>query len=607
VDAGVVETLFEEARAARAPEELQEGLRIGCARLSATGAFSDLDAEVEEAKSASGSRGVRLRVGAKPLRFSTQVGATVNARGETEAFTEVKLPNVTGSLDSLTLRIGEDQGDLVASVASVGRASGGDKKSVPLAGSRGSSLLSPRQSSPWVQLAYRRPTVAGTRWSLEVSARQAATAWEARQSLRLREREVEAAAIDPSGEHRIGIAVTERRPRLARAPPVAVAAAPSPLDGVAVETGGDFDADASPEVCMSSAASLKGALTYAFTRDWRSPRVGACHGGKVGIHAELAGLPGLSSVAHARAEATASLSASVGRFAPDTGYALPPTSSDAASPSKLRAMRRAALAGALAPHPGPAAALGLRRPSTRDPREGIEAVHAGGGARRTRRGEPSRTSLDPEAPPAGWRERVAGWLAPGLTVTMDASLGCLVPFRQPGSVVFRPEEARAAAGAVDPPSAAAMASVPSAVGGRSSVLDRFQIGSPRLRGFVSDGIGPRSAYVGPSGAGDSLGGDASLTASLRLAGPPPFPSVTLSNAGLRTHAWVGAGILLPGPLRSLGPVADRLVDWRRWSASTGLGLTLPLQGMGAIEFNYALAHWGPARDLRQSFSLSLSA
>ncbi len=631
MDATVVAAMFEEARAADTPEDLRDGLQVGCSRLSATGAFSDLDAAVEEVRLdrptvVGGRHGVKLRVAAKPLRISTQVGASVNGRGETEAFTEVRIPNLTGALDSFSVRVGEDQGDLIADAASVakfgggsGGSGGGESGSMPLSSPRGPALLAPRQSSPWVQLSYRRPTLAGTRWSLDVSGRQSATSWDARQSLRLREREVSAVVASPSGEHRFGAVMAERRPRVVRVAagtPIAAPSAEAVLAGAAAAASrkdggpplvcGPYDTTASASVCAGSVPSVKGALTYAFDRDWRTPRVGAAKGGRVGFAAEFAGIPGLGNVAHVKAEVTGSYSASVGRYTPDTGYAYPPTSAEAASKSTLRGMRRAAAEAGLRPHPGLAALPFIPAAgASRSRREAIAAVH--GGKSPPPKAPSSRISLDADADEAGWRERVAAWLSPGLTVTLDGACGLLLPIPALTPLAFSQRAAEAAAAGVEPRSAAALAAVPSARAAASNIVDRFQLGQPRLRGFASDGIGPRAGTVaGGNETGDSLGGDAMICGTARLFGPPPLPSATLANAGVRTHAWASGGIVLPGPLRALAPVANSLLDWQRWSASVGLGVSVPVGSMGLAEVNVALAHWGSHRDLRQQWSLSFT-
>jgi hypothetical protein len=94
---------------------------------------------------------------------------------------------------------------------------------------------------------------------------------------------------------------------------------------------------------------------------------------------------------------------------------------------------------------------------------------------------------------------------------------------------------------------------------------------------------------------------------MRLLGPPPLPSVTLVNAGVRSHAWANAGILLPGPLRSLSPVVTALADSARWSAAAGVGVSVPMGGLANLELNYTLAHSGPAADLKQFLSMTFSA
>lgn len=681
IDAVVVSTLFEEARQAETQDELLHGLSVGLARLEATGAFSKLDRSVEEVRLdkptvVGGSHGLKLRIGAKPFKYNMQVGARVNARGETEAFTEVRLPNLTGHLDSLALRIGEDQGDLLADTASL--ASGGGAAPPPsgspasrgtgvgIGSGRGLSLLRARQASPWVQASYTKPTLAGTRWALEVSAKQSATSWDARQSLRLRERQAGITLTDPSGRHSFGLALTERRPRLARlpgpggaglarpppSPPAAAKVSSSALDAVQPASallgapaapsealpgaaGALFATSASHEVAAGSAPSLKGALVYGFTVDSR-PRVAAgapCSGGSVSANVELAGVPALSSVSHAKASLTASHAFSLGRFAPDTGFALPPTSSQRASPASLSRLRSSAAQQGLLPHPGPSALPFLPTlpagPSDRAARPRPTIRSLAPGVQDAPQTAPSRLSLDPRAPTSGWREVIAGWLAPGLTVVASSTVGVLVPLppawgidaawrsvtgsggpsRQwaavrPGSAwgaePFRP--------AVEPASAADLAAEPSELIGRSSVLDRFQLGAPALRGFAGEGIGPKGGVVRGGGEhGDSLGGDFSASLGVRLLGPPPLPSVTLVNAGVRTQAWANAGVILPGPLRSLSPVVFALTDSTLWSAAAGVGVTVPMGGLANLELNYTLAHSGPGTDLRQVLSMAFSA
>jgi hypothetical protein len=592
IDAGVISTLFREAQEAKDAVSLERALHLGFSRLSASDAFSDIDVAAQEERG-DGSRapGVRVTAKVKPRRFKLQAGATVLSSGDAQAFTEVMVPNVTGRLDSVSIKVGEDQGDVISDVASVGGLA--SKPAEHSSAGRGTALLRPRQSSPWVEIGYHKPTLMGTRWSLDVSARQAATSLEARQAMRLRERGVSVSVRDPSGAHSVGLSVTERAPRLFRSAPTGEEGAPS----VSMET------TASPEVCGDAAPSVKGALTYGFVRDWRRPTVGAANGGRFSGSVELAGIPGVSTVSHIKGETSVSLAASFGRYAPDTGYALPPTTSDAASVTTLRKLRLQAKAQGLSPHPGPAVWF----PSWSERQDIIRAAHPSGDLP-PRVDLPSRLSLDGSADDFSWKERVVGWLAPGLTVVLESTLGAIVPLPPAwglgaSSSAWLEGLDRGAAEAAATPRAPH-----DWTRARTNVVDRFQLGQPRVRGFAGEGIGPRARpVVGGTVGGDSLGGDVAWSSSVRVLGPPPLPSITLSNFGVRTQAWASVGILLPGPLYHIGAaVGDALRDHRKWSASAGLGITAPLAGMANIELNWAAVHSGPSADLRQGISLTFS-
>lgn len=101
--------------------------------------------------------------------------------------------------------------------------------------------------------------------------------------------------------------------------------------------------------------------------------------------------------------------------------------------------------------------------------------------------------------------------------------------------------------------------------GGSRVIDRLFLHT-KLRGF--DAVGPRAAPV-PGGtlAGDVLGGDVMAHASARLLLPPPLPSVRLANAGLRTQLWATAATLKPA-----GAVAQPQDVFAQPALAAGVGV-----------------------------------
>lgn len=136
-----------------------------------------------------------------------------------------------------------------------------------------------------------------------------------------------------------------------------------------------------------------------------------------------------------------------------------------------------------------------------------------------------------------------------------------------------------------------------AVGGSSSISDRFWLGGPMtLRGFNFKGAGPRTSpkRQGAEG-GDSLGGDVfwSTGASLYL----PFPHKLLHAAGMRCHLYANAGNLCAWETS-----ARTLLQGAR--ASVGAGLVFPTQ-IGRIEANYSYVLRANSRDQVRRFQMGL--
>ena len=146
-----------------------------------------------------------------------------------------------------------------------------------------------------------------------------------------------------------------------------------------------------------------------------------------------------------------------------------------------------------------------------------------------------------------------------------------------------------------------------------------------MRGFES--VGPKAAAVaGGTEHGDVLGGNAMFSAAARVLLPPPLPSITLANAGLRSQCFASMGVLLPradvatlgsakldkhlaasagvGLVSSGHPVADLLRA--RTCLSALVPQVLPLADSLAIEANWALWHKAGASDVVSALKLQLT-
>lgn len=146
-----------------------------------------------------------------------------------------------------------------------------------------------------------------------------------------------------------------------------------------------------------------------------------------------------------------------------------------------------------------------------------------------------------------------------------------------------------------------------AAGSPSSISDRFFLGGPAsLRGFDISGVGPaaerrqrqpppampsegakspsQSGSVGARPQYDFLGGDMYATAMAAVNFNLPFASTTA--LGLRGHVFMNVGntVLLAGMGR---PLNEALGNFRRGiRCTTGVGIVLPIPGMGNFEVNY---------------------
>jgi hypothetical protein len=365
----------------------------------------------------------------------------------------------------------------------------------------------------------------------------------------------EVSVSDPSGQHSLSYLLALR------------SVLPLPHVG---RSQGLFLSASSAEVVADCDSSTKSSLLYSFTRNMLNDPVAPSSGYRASFSSELAGLGG--DVSFVKSTLQHSAAASFMRFAPDTGFALPLSRSAflAASPYDFGEGRSGADAltggGELRPHPGPAAysapwtwswpwGAAVKSEAVAKPVALVDELRPVLAARDFLKGKlPMQRTLDADAAfettlaplggPRSWStgRQIAGWLAPGVTLRVDSMLGVVFPFSDDS---LRPTGTR--------------------------ILDRFFLFGSSARGFES--IGPKAAPV-PGGTrnGDVLGGNAIASFSARLLFPPPLPSITLANAGLRTQVFATAGALLPrADATSLSP----LNRWKSVAASAGVGLVSP--------------------------------
>lgn len=242
-----------------------------------------------------------------------------------------------------------------------------------------------------------------------------------------------------------------------------------------------------------------------------------------------------------KSELSAGLYASVLRFQPDTGYA---QSLDSAEWNKREVAREVAAAtghatahaqeeedqtGGLRPHPRP----NLFSSSPSSASSPSSSSSASTSALFLPRFGPYR------AEPYSFGHRLAGWLSPGITLSLEASAGAMRS--------YGPDAGRT---------------------GGVRLPDRFFLTGARMRGF--DAVAPLTAPQ-PGGApyGDAIGGDVYAYGCAKLLLPPPVPSVRLANAGVRTHLYACAGRV--GSLDGLVSAGPRgFLD--EVSASAGVGV-----------------------------------
>jgi hypothetical protein len=225
------------------------------------------------------------------------------------------------------------------------------------------------------------------------------------------------------------------------------------------------------------------------------------------------------------------------------GVPASPALSPSPSESDLTPLQRAALFlreehGVFTAQPSAAEAAA---PATRS------SVRAGSPAFAPPPGEGAVAAVGGEAPVpegeyTGWH-RLAGWLSPGVTLQGEATLGAMASY---GSDAGHYAGARG--------------------------VDRFYLTGYRMRGYEQVGSKARRLEHGTP-YGDALGGTTLAAVTARVLLPPPFPSVRLANAGMRTHAYLSVG-----RVGGMPATARELVD--TLSASAGVGVVSRCGGRG---------------------------
>ncbi|MGF9691212.1 MULTISPECIES: outer membrane protein assembly factor BamA [unclassified Rhizobium] len=126
-----------------------------------------------------------------------------------------------------------------------------------------------------------------------------------------------------------------------------------------------------------------------------------------------------------------------------------------------------------------------------------------------------------------------------------------------------------------------------------NVFDQFTLGGRQVRGFESDGIGPRMPN------GDTIGGTTYFTASAEVS--VPMPAVP-EDFGLRAAVFADAGTLYGNEVANATGVLGTNSSWR---ASVGAGITWA-SPFGALRFDYAMPVAKEDFDQEQRFRFSMA-
>lgn len=126
-----------------------------------------------------------------------------------------------------------------------------------------------------------------------------------------------------------------------------------------------------------------------------------------------------------------------------------------------------------------------------------------------------------------------------------------------------------------------------------NVFDQFTLGGRQIRGFESDGIGPRMPN------GDTIGGTTYFTASAEVS--VPMPAVP-EDFGLRASVFADAGTLYGSKVANTAGILGTDSALR---ASVGAGITWA-SPFGALRFDYAVPVAKEDYDKEQRFRFSMA-
>ncbi len=130
-------------------------------------------------------------------------------------------------------------------------------------------------------------------------------------------------------------------------------------------------------------------------------------------------------------------------------------------------------------------------------------------------------------------------------------------------------------------------------GDKLNVFDQFTLGGRQVRGFESDGIGPRMPNS------DTLGGTTYFTASAEVSAPMP---AVPEDFGLRAAVFADAGTLYGNEVANSAGALGTSSSWR---ASVGAGITWA-SPFGALRFDYAVPVVKEDYDQEQRFRFSMA-
>jgi len=131
--------------------------------------------------------------------------------------------------------------------------------------------------------------------------------------------------------------------------------------------------------------------------------------------------------------------------------------------------------------------------------------------------------------------------------------------------------------------------------------DRFYLGGPSLRGFKTSAFGRAEEGKEITKGDVTTGGSDFLSAAAILRYPLKYG--LLGNMNAHAHAFVNAGSLLkhgaPAPETKWKSLAQDM------KTTAGVGLVVPMGGMGRVEINYSSPLWDDSTSMTQKFQLGM--